>query len=399
MEDNNVPMLSVSALTSLIKDTLNNNFPYLNIIGEVSNFRPSSTGHWYFSLKDEQSSISVVMFKTNTWKVSRILNEGDKIQIFGTLDIYAPRGTYSIKCDKINFVGTGDILAKLEERKQAYKEAGWFDEKLKKPICKFPKKIGVITSPTTAALQDVLQVLQRRAPSLDVVVIPCTVQGASASITIAKAIEIANTFDLCDQLIVTRGGGSIEDLLPFSEEIVLRAILESDIPIITGVGHEIDFALCDFVSDLRAPTPSAAAELASSGIYNLKNKFEELSLIIKTSLDNKISYFEEKISKYDMEYLNSIIISKVDNMYYRCVNASNDIELNMNNKINTYENKFNLAKLEIKTLSPTSILDKGYAIIKNENNKIINSKALLEDNDVINITFKDGDIKAKVGKK
>jgi exodeoxyribonuclease VII large subunit len=242
-------------------------------------------------------------------------------------------------------------------------------------------------------------VLQRRAPSLDVVVIPCTVQGASASITIAKAIEIANTFDLCDQLIVTRGGGSIEDLLPFSEEIVLRAILESDIPIITGVGHEIDFALCDFVSDLRAPTPSAAAELASSGIYNLKNKFEELSLIIKTSLDNKISYFEEKISKYDMEYLNSIIISKVDNMYYRCVNASNDIELNMNNKINTYENKFNLAKLEIKTLSPTSILDKGYAIIKNENNKIINSKALLKDNDVINITFKDGDIKAKVGKK
>ena len=147
MDSNNVPALSVSDLTSLIKQTFSENFPYLNIMGEVSNFRPSSTGHWYFSLKDERASISAVMFKGNTWKVEKLPKEGDKVQIFGSLDVYAPRGTYSIKCDSIKFVGTGDILAKLEERKKAYKKAGWFDEELKKPICKFPTTLGVVTSP------------------------------------------------------------------------------------------------------------------------------------------------------------------------------------------------------------------------------------------------------------
>lgn len=397
MNQENIPILSVSALTSLIKDTLNENFPYINLIGEVSNFRPSSTGHWYFSLKDENASISVVMFKTNTWKVERILKEGDKIKVLGTLDIYAPRGTYSIKCDSLSFVGTGDILANLEERKRQYEKAGWFDPELKKPITKYPKKIGIITSPTAAALQDVLQVLQRRAPSLDIVIIPCVVQGNNAALSISKAIDIANIFDLCDQLIVTRGGGSIEDLLPFSEEIVLKSILKSTIPIITGVGHEIDFALCDFVSDLRAPTPSAAAELASSGYYEIANTRKELTTSIINSFDSKFDYLKEKIYRYDINNLKSILLTKIENIYYRGVNTSNEIEIAENNKFNNFYNRYNLAKLEIDSLSPKSILNKGYAIIKNNKNKIIKSKDILKEDDIINITFKDGDIKAKVG--
>ncbi|MGD1822782.1 MAG: exodeoxyribonuclease VII large subunit [Pleomorphochaeta sp.] len=397
MNNNNVPILSVSTLTSLIKDKLNEDFPYINLIGEVSNFRPSSTGHWYFSLKDESASISAVMFKSNTWKVSRILKEGDKIQVFGNLDVYAPRGTYSIKCDSLTFIGTGDILAKLEERKIAYKKAGWFDENLKKPITKFPKTLGVITSPTTAALQDVLQVLERRAPNLNVLIIPCTVQGASAAKTISEAIDIANKFDLCDQLIVTRGGGSIEDLLPFSEEIVLKSILNSDIPIITGVGHEIDFALCDFVSDLRAPTPSAAAELVSSAFVELKNKYIELQKSIEHSMINKIQYIEEKVNKNNIENLNSFLNSKIDNIYYRSINATKDIETTIINKIQIYENKLNLAKLEISTLNPNAILDKGYSIIKDKNNKIIKSKNDVNKDDIINIVLSDGNLKAKVG--
>ena len=398
MNSNNVPILSVSDLTSLIKQTFSENFPTLNIIGEVSNFRPSSTGHWYFSLKDQNASISAVMFKNNTWKVERFLKEGDKIQVSGSLDVYAPRGTYSIKCESIRFIGTGDILAELERRKRAYKEAGWFDEKLKKPILKYPKKLGVITSPTTAALQDVLQVLDRRAPNLDVLIIPCVVQGEAAAPSIAKAIEVANTFDLCDQLIVTRGGGSIEDLLPFSEEIVLKAILESQIPIITGVGHEIDFALCDFVSDLRAPTPSAAAELASSGYYDLMQKKNDLVLNLNTYLSNKVNYLQEKVLRYDIKNLTSLIMSKIDSMYYRSVNAANDIEVAQNNKLNTFENRFNLAKLEIDSLNPKSILDKGYSIVRDKNNKIISSKKCVKVDDDITITFIDGKINAKVGK-
>lgn len=398
MNDNNVPSLSVSALTSLIKDTFNENFPYLNIIGEVSNFRPSSTGHWYFSLKDEKASISVVMFKSNTWKVSRLLKEGDKVQVFGTLDIYAPRGTYSIKCDSLNFIGSGDILQKLEERKKAYQREGWFDEKLKKPIIKYPNVLGVITSSTTAALQDVLNVLNRRASNLDVLIIPCTVQGEKAAISIANAIDIANRFALCDQLILTRGGGSIEDLLPFSEEIVLKSILNSDIPIISGVGHEIDFALCDFVCDLRAPTPSAAAEIASQGYVELKNKYMELTNIIGNSLENKILYYKEKISKYNYEYLNTYLNSKIDNFYFRCINSTKEIEINIENIINNFENKFNLAKLEINSLNPSSILDKGYSIIRDKHHNIIKSKDDVKENDLLDIKVKDGNIIAKVGK-
>lgn len=398
MNSNNVPILSVSDLTSLIKQTFIENFPSLNIIGEVSNFRPSSTGHWYFSLKDQNASISAVMFKNNTWKVERLLKEGDKIQVSGALDVYAPRGTYSIKCESIRFVGTGDILADLERRKRAYKEAGWFDEKLKQPIKKYPKRLGVITSPTTAALQDVLQVLNRRAPSLDVLIIPCVVQGEAAALSITKAIEVANTFDLCDQLIITRGGGSIEDLLPFSEEIVLKAVLESQIPIISGVGHEIDFALCDFVSDLRAPTPSAAAELASSGYYDLMLRKNELVLSLNTYLSNKVNYLQEKVLRYDIKNLNSLIMSKIDSMYYRSVNASSDIEVALNNKFSAFENRFNLAKLEIDSLNPKSILKKGYSIVRDENNKIISSKNTVKVDDNITITFIDGKIKAKVGK-
>ncbi len=398
MDSNNIPVLSVSDLTSLIKDTFNQNFPYLNILGEVSNFRPSSTGHWYFSLKDNNASISVVMFKNNTWKVDRLLKEGDKIQIFGTLDVYAPRGTYSIKCDKISFIGTGDILANLEKRKQAYKEAGWFDESLKKPICKYPNKIGVVTSPTTAALQDILQVLNRRAPFLDVIIIPCVVQGENAAFSIAKAIEIANTFDICDQLIVSRGGGSIEDLLPFSEEIVLKAILKSEIPVISGVGHEIDFALSDFVADLRAPTPSAAAELASSGYNQLISKRKDLENDLNNALSSKISYLQEKVYKYDLKNLNSLILSKIENIYYRSVNATNDIELAQNNKLTNFTNRYNLAKLEIDSLNPNSILKKGYSIVRDKDNKIINSKKSIKCDDDIKITFIDGDISAKVGK-
>ena len=398
MTRNEVPILDVSTLTSLIKDKLNENFPYINLIGEVSNFRPSSTGHWYFSLKDEKASISAVMFKSNTFKVSRYLEEGEKIQVFGTLDVYAPRGTYSIKCDSISFVGTGDILKKLEERKLAYKNAGWFDEERKLPILKYPKTLGVITSPTTAALQDILQVLNRRAPFLNVTIIPCVVQGEKAAKSIAKAINIANDFDLCDQLILSRGGGSIEDLLPFSEELVLKSIIESEIPIISGVGHEIDFALCDFVSDFRAPTPSAAAEIASKGYVELINHYKEIQSNIVNSMENKISLLNQRVINNNMENLTSIINSKIENMYYRSINCSNEIETNISQKITFFENKFNLAKLEIKSLNPKSILERGYSIVRDKNNKIVKSIKDVDIDDLLTISVSDGEILTKVGK-
>jgi exodeoxyribonuclease VII large subunit len=325
--------LSVSALTNQIKQTLNNNFTNLNIVGEVSNFRPSSIGHWYFTLKDKEASISAVMFKTNTWKSERPLKDGDQIVVSGSLDVYPPRGSYQIICTNIKFVGLGNILAQLEERKRQYAKAGWFDAQYKKPICKIPKKLGIVTSPTTAALQDVLQVLDRRAPSLDVIIIPAVVQGANAGKTISKAIDIANEYMLCDQLIVTRGGGSIEDLLPFSEDCVLHSILVSEIPVISGVGHEIDWALSDFVADLRAPTPSAAAELASSGIFDSIEKNRELKFNIVHNIENKISFFNERALHFDKNILQTLILNKIDSLLFRMANSENDIERSIDSKV------------------------------------------------------------------
>lgn len=325
--------LTVSALTDQIKKTLNNNFNDLNIVGEVSNFRPSSIGHWYFTLKDKDASISVVMFKTNTWRCEKPLKDGDQIVVTGALDVYPPRGSYQIICTNIKFVGLGNILAQLEERKRAYAKAGWFDAQYKKTIVKIPKKLGIVTSVTTAALQDVLQVLDRRAPSLDVIIIPAVVQGAGAGKTIARAIDIANEYMLCDQLIVTRGGGSIEDLLPFSEDCVLQSILTSKIPIISGVGHEIDWALSDFVADLRAPTPSAAAELASSGIFDAIEKNRELKFNINHSLENKLNFFKERTLHFDKHILQSLILNKIDSLLFRMANSENDIERSIDSKI------------------------------------------------------------------
>lgn len=336
MQNNNellIDELSVSDLTNQIKQTLNSNFKNLNIVGEVSNFRPSSIGHWYFTLKDKEASISVVMFKTNTWKCEKPLKDGDQIVITGSLDVYPPRGSYQIICTNIKFAGLGNILAQLEERKKLYAKAGWFDSQYKKPICKIPKKLGIITSPTTAALQDVLQVLERRAPSLDVIIIPAVVQGTNAGKTISKAIDIANEYMLCDQLIVTRGGGSIEDLLPFSEDCVLHSILVSEIPVISGVGHEIDWALSDFVADLRAPTPSAAAELASSGIFDAIEKNKELKFNITHSIQNKIGFFKERALHFDKRMLQSLILNKIDSLLFRMANSENDIERSIDSLI------------------------------------------------------------------
>lgn len=252
--------LSVSELTALIKKTLEEGFYGLTVTGEISNFRPSSTGHWFFTLKDEGASISAVMFKGSTWRVDFSPKEGDRVVINGSLDVYAARGSYQIKVETMTLAGYGEILAELERRKRRFLDLGYFAEERKRPIPAFPQRLGVVTSPTGAALQDILTVLGRRAPGLDVLVLPAVVQGESAAESIAARIRQANSLLLCDVLIVSRGGGSVEDLLPFSDEAVVKEIAQSQIPIVSGIGHEVDFALADFAADLRAPTPSAAAE-------------------------------------------------------------------------------------------------------------------------------------------
>ncbi len=388
--------LSVSELTSLIKQTLEQGFYGLKVTGEISNFRPSSTGHWFFTLKDASCSISAVMFKGSTWKVDFTPQEGDKVTVTGGLDVYGARGTYQLKCDTMEKSGFGQILAMLEMRKRHYASLGYFDEKTKKAIPKLPLRVGVVTSPTGAALQDILNILERRAPSLDVLVLPATVQGEGAASSIANRIQQANNLLLCDVLIVGRGGGSIEDLLPFSEESVIEAIHASEIPVVSAVGHEIDWALSDFVADLRAPTPSAAAELVSQGYLDYRNQVANLHVQLQRSIENRLLLAESKVRRFDTKAMGMRINSIISAKEYLLANAGNSLVIAQKQLLKSYAGRLELAVRELQALSPLAILARGYAVVHNQEGKLVASRMQAEPGSLLTLTFTDGSRKALV---
>lgn len=266
-------VLTVAQLTSLIKRQLEGQFSGISVQGEISNLKLQSSGHIYFTLKDKDAQISAVLFRGNALSLSRVPKDGDKVIVKGELSVYPPRGNYQIIVRQLEYSGAGELLKKLHERKLKLQQLGWFDQSLKKPLPKLPKVIGVVTSPTGSVIQDIINVLSRRFSGFHLVLNPVKVQGEGAAQEIAKAIAEFNQHKLADVLIVGRGGGSLEDLWPFNEEIVAQAIKDSEIPIVSAVGHETDFTIADFVADVRAPTPSAAAELVT-----LEKKEELLNL-------------------------------------------------------------------------------------------------------------------------
>ncbi len=279
MHDRPSAPLTVTELTLSIKSKLERSFPELSVQGEISNFKPNSSGHLYFDLKDAQAKIPAVFFRTRSGSLARMPKEGDQVTVRGSLSVYAPHGRYQLIVTDLQFMGIGELLIKLEQLKERLKAKGFFEKARKRALPKFPERIGVVTSPTGAVIRDIIQILTRRAKGFHLILNPVRVQGAGAAEEIAEAIKIFNKHKLADVLIVGRGGGSLEDLWPFNEEVVQQAIFESAIPIISAVGHETDFTLADFVADMRAPTPSAAAEIV------LKEHREHLSLLSKSSLN------------------------------------------------------------------------------------------------------------------
>jgi exodeoxyribonuclease VII large subunit len=270
--------LSVTELTSHIKSHLEKSFSYVCVQGEISNCKLQSSGHYYFTLKDATSQLSSVIFKGQARNLSRPPKDGDQVILQGEISVYAPRGNYQLIVKTMDYIGVGNLLLKLHELKTKLEQLGYFAADRKKKLPKSPKTIGVITSPTGAVIQDILHVLQRRAKGFHLILNPVKVQGDGASQEIASAIEQCNKHQLCDVLIVARGGGSLEDLWAFNEEILVKAIYDSKIPVISAVGHETDISLCDFAADVRAPTPSAAAEICTA------EKTQQLSILRKTSL-------------------------------------------------------------------------------------------------------------------
>ena len=254
--------LTISELTYAIKQNLESAFTDLRIQGEISNFKRHSSGHLYFSLKDTEAQLAAVMFRADAAQLKSLPKDGDKVVASGSLNVYPPRGNYQLLVKELSLQGVGELLLKLEELKRLIHQRGWFSKEHKKPLPSLPARIGIVTSPTGAAIRDILHVLNRRFFGVHILINPVPVQGVGAAEEIARAIDQFNRFQLADLILVARGGGSIEDLWAFNEEVVAKAIFESDIPIICSIGHETDHTIAEYVADLRAPTPSAAAEIA-----------------------------------------------------------------------------------------------------------------------------------------
>lgn len=376
--------MTVSQLTDLIKEFLESSFPDLTIEGEISNYRPSSTGHIYFTLKDDKAAISAVMFKTRSKSLTFTPQDGMKVKVTGSLSVYAQRGSYQIIVNSMEELGTGNILQLLEERKKRLAMEGLFDSENKKSLPFFPLKIGVVTSPTGAALRDILQIVQRRNKLVSVIVLPCPVQGNDAAPFIAQQIKTANEFNLADVLIVGRGGGSLEDLLPFSEEEVVRAVAASEIPVISAVGHEIDWALSDFAADVRAPTPSAAAELAVPLLSEVKETIERTSNELIRGISTKIDNYKILVKSFSPENLELRFRSIEQPLLQRFEDAKDSLILSMNDLLTQRKQQLKIATNTLEQISPKTILERGYSLVFDEKGNIIkNANQVKPDSKII----------------
>lgn len=359
-------VFTVSQINSLLKGVIEESFPLITIEGEISNYRPNSTGHLYFTLKDKTSQISAVMFRFRAASLTFVPKDGMFVRCKGSLSVYEPRGTYSISINSMELAGEGNILLLLEQRKRQFLQEGLFDEQRKKPLPLFPKTVGVVTSSTGAALRDIMQIIRRRNSTTGITIFPAIVQGSDAAPSIASQIKIANKFKMCDVLIVGRGGGSLEDLLPFSEECVVRAVAESEIPVISAVGHEIDWALCDFASDKRAPTPSAAAELCtpvkSEVISYLQNKQSEFYTAIKSRVEN----LKLLIKQFSPENMENRFRNIEQPLLFRFDSAKEDLLKGMSERLK--ETRIHIEKMKsvLEASNPRLILAKGYSMVRDK---------------------------------
>lgn len=389
--------ITVTQLNVYIKNKFQEDEFLNNVLvkGEISNFKHHYTGHMYFTLKDENSLIKCVMFKTYTTHLDFVPKDGMKVMILGTVSAFERDGIYQIYAKAIKQEGIGDLYSEYEKLKLKLEQEGLFDKSHKKKIPFMPKCIGVLTSNTGAVIRDIINVSTRRNPNVYIKLFPVPVQGQGASEKIAKAIEIMNKEKLADVLILARGGGSLEDLWPFNEEIVARAIYNSQIPIISAVGHETDFTISDFVSDLRAPTPSAAAELAVQNIEELQLKLKTYENRFKNSLYKKVEIMKMRYEKCISRKAFTNPLEKVNECYMLLDNKvkffQNNIQLKVKEK-KTYMVEW-ITKLD--TLSPLKTLTRGYSIIE-QNGEIIKSVNNIKTGDKVNIRLTDGKVQAKI---
>ncbi len=389
--------ISVSQLNKYIKNKVDQD-EYLNnvlIKGEISNFKHHYTGHMYFTLKDNNSLIKCIMFKSYTPHLNFVPKDGMSVIVLGTVSVFERDGVYQIYCKAMQQEGIGDLYKEYEKLKAKLSEEGLFAVSHKKKIPLYSKRIGVLTSETGSVIRDIINVSTRRNPNVYIKLLPVPVQGEGASKKIADAINLMNERNLADIIIVARGGGSLEDLWPFNEEIVARAIYNSELPVISAVGHETDFSISDFVADLRAPTPSAAAELAVPDIDELKIKLSSYNNRYKVALKKQVEYKRLKYEKCMTRRVFKEPLQRINESYLHVDTQTKNIENKFKLKIMQKRSEFQNVVEKIDALSPLKTLSRGYSIME-KNGKIIKSKKELNIGDEVNIKLYEGTTKAKI---
>ena len=389
-------VLSVSELNRLAKEVLEQSFPLFWVSGEISNLTRAASGHWYFSLKDAGAQVRCVMFRGRNSYLDWTPKEGDKVEARALVTLYEARGDFQLTIEFLQRAGAGALFEAFEKLKAKLQQEGLFDAAYKQKIPTHPKQIGIVTSPDAAALHDVLTTLRRRMPSIPVVIYPTPVQGKGAAGQIAKAIDTAHERNECDVLIICRGGGSMEDLWQFNEELVARAIANCRIPTISGVGHETDFTICDFVADTRAATPTAAAELASPSRESLFNKLTQLGFQL-----NKTSQDTLRQRSQMLDYLARRVVSpgqQIAQQKQQLAQLAHRLGLNIKQQLQRQQNNLNQIEQNLHHLNPQGVLSRGYAFAQTKDGKIINSSVQIKAGETISLTFGMGEAEAVVSK-
>ena len=389
--------VTVTQLNKYLKDRFDEdeNLNAILVKGEISNFKNHYTGHLYFTLKDENSLIKCIMFKSYAERLAFKPKDGMKVMVFGAVSVFERDGVYQIYAKSMMEDGMGDLHEKFERLKAQLEEEGLFAQSHKKPIPLYPKVIGVLTSQTGAVIRDIINVSSRRNPNVYIRLLPVPVQGPGAAEQIAEKIKIMNDKKLADVLIIGRGGGSLEDLWPFNEEIVARAIYESELPIISAVGHETDFTIADFVADLRAPTPSAAAELAVPDVYELKQKINDYQNRFRNSLKKKIELMKLRYEKCMKPRVFTDPMRKIRDMSVLLDSYVQRLEKKIKNTQKDNQTAYIELVTKLDTLSPLKTLARGYSLTEKDN-KIVKSVNELKENDKVKLKFIDGEKDAKI---
>ncbi len=442
MQTSNRTILNVSELNAEVNQLLTRGFPLLWVEGEISNLVRPASGHLYFTLKDNKSQIRSAMFRNRNMKLTIQPENGMKVLVRGRVGLYEPRGDYQLIAEHMEDAGVGQLQRQFEALKQKLADAGLFTEEHKKEFPEYPKRIGVITSPTGAAVRDILQVLSRRSPHTPVLIYPVAVQGEASKIQLETAIRQANIDKKCDVLILARGGGSIEDLWSFNEENVAKAVYSSEIPIVCGVGHEIDFTIADFVADLRAPTPSAAAELItpdrtqlltdviqtqlwmtqtikqnikqkrqrlewvdarlqlqkpSSKILQQAQRLDELNIRLQQKMTSLLRDKQIQTSNLNSRLKSNTPSRKCDEQEQAFSHFSARLHQSINKKIQQEQARFRTQLAMLNSISPLKTLERGYAIVRDsDSGGVITSVKSLSPKQEIIIKLKDGEAKAKI---